>query len=138
VINRTIVTAFVSVVAMSVFGSGRISGDQERVSIATTARIIRINAKAKTMVVRSSEGSAVRVFPAFEVPGLIIPGGIAIALPARAGSFDDYTVVTTGDTTFQDGVDPLRFEDFKNGEVISIHGERSGRILTASRVAKWG
>ena len=137
--NRGITATVVSIAVMSIFGVARINGDngdQERTSIATTARIIRINSKAKTMVVRSSEGSAVRSGPAIEMPGVMIPGRISITLPERAGA--EFTVVTTGDTTFQDGVDPLQFEDFKRGETISIHGVRSGRIVTASRVAKWG
>ena len=137
--NRGITATVVSIAVMSIFGAARINGDngdQERTSIATTARIIRINSKAKTMVVRSSEGSAVRSGPAIEMPGVMIPGRISITLPERAGA--EFTVVTTGDTTFQDGVDPLQFEDFKRGETISIHGVRSGRVVTASRVAKWG
>jgi Domain of unknown function (DUF5666) len=133
---RTVAAALVLLAAMSAFGSGRINGDQERGSIATTARIIKVNTKTRTMLVRSSGGPALRNAPAFEVPGFRIPRGIA--LPALAGIPYDYTVVTTGDTTFQDGADPLQFQDFKNGETISIHGVRSGRTLTASRVAKWG
>jgi hypothetical protein len=49
----------------------------------------------------------------------------------------EYTVVTTGDTLFQDGVDAIRFEDFKSGETISIHGVLKGTTLTAFRLAKW-
>ena len=50
---------------------------------------------------------------------------------------DQYTVVTTGDTLFQDGTDAIRFEDFKRGETISIHGMLKGMTFTASRLAKW-
>jgi len=31
-------------------------------------------------------------------------------------------VATTNETVFQDGADPIRFEDFKIGETISVHG----------------
>jgi hypothetical protein len=135
VMNRGIAATVVSLAVMSIFGTARAKGDSDA-SIATTARIIRINSKAKTMVVRSSEGSAVRSGPAIEMPGVMLPGRISITLPERAGA--EFTVVTTGDTTFQDGADALQFEDFKRGETISIHGVRSGRVVTASRVAKWG
>jgi len=137
VINRWIAGAVISLVAMSVFATARGNGDLDRADIATTARIIRINSKSRTMVVRSSEGPGIRSGPAIELPGMMIPGGISLVWAAeRAGS--DYTVVTTGETTFQDGADPLQFEDFKRGETISIHGVRNGRTVTASRVAKWG
>ena len=87
------------------------------------------------MVVRGSESSAGRSVSGIEMSWIMIPGAIPISLPERAGS--EYTVVTTSDTAFQDGADPLQFEDFKRGETISIHGVRSGRTVTASRVAKW-
>jgi hypothetical protein len=57
--------------------------------------------------------------------------------PSDGETRDDYTVVTTCDTVFQDGADPIRFEDFKIGETISIHGVRKDTTLTASRLAKW-
>ena len=50
---------------------------------------------------------------------------------------DEFTVVTMGDTIFQDGADAIRFEDFKRGETISVHGVLKGMTLTASRLAKW-
>ena len=136
VITRGIAATVVSLVAISVFASARISGDPDRASIATTARIIRINSRTRTLVVRSSESPAARSVSDLEVSWTMIPGGIPVSLPPRSGS--EYTVVTTSDTAFQDGSDPLQFEDFKRGETISIHGVKSGHTLTASRVAKWG
>jgi hypothetical protein len=38
---------------------------------------------------------------------------------------------------FQDGGDVIRFEDFKTGETISIHGVLEGKTIVASRIAKW-
>ena len=80
--------------------------------------------------------------------GITLPGGITIALPGSgknsprpaaqdSNSLEEYTVVVVEDTVFQDGSDPIRFEDFKNGEVISIHGSLTGQTVTASRIAKW-
>jgi hypothetical protein len=84
------------------------------------------------------------------MPNMRMPGGISISLPGRAtkvpaakttpdvaNNLNEYTVVTSNDTVFQDGIDSLRFEDFKSGETISIHGLLSGSTLTASRIAKW-
>ena len=83
----------------------------------------------------------------FQLPGITFPGSIMIPLPGGTPKppqstpnfehLDEYTVVTTGDTLFQDGSDCIPFEDFKAGETISIHGELKGTILTASRLAKW-
>lgn len=135
-INRSIAFAALPIAVLSLFASARSNADSERNPIATTARIIKINAKTKTMVVRSevpADAAPQRV--EFRVPGMMIPGGISIAVPAKTW---DYTVVTTSETAFQDGIDALRFEDFKSGETISIHGVLSGKTLTATRVAKWG
>ena len=83
----------------------------------------------------------------FQLPGITFPGSIMIPLPGGTAKppqstpniedRDEYIVVTTGDTLFQDGSDCIPFEDFKTGETISIHGELKGTILTASRLAKW-
>ena len=62
------------------------------------------------------------------------------AQPKRTSSVknaDEYTVVTTDNTVFQDGADAINFEDFKSGETISIHGVLKGTTLTAFRLAKW-
>ena len=52
-------------------------------------------------------------------------------------NLDEFTVSATPDTLFQDGADAVRFEAFKPGETISIHGYLRGPILTASQIAKW-
>jgi hypothetical protein len=68
-----------------------------------------------------------------------LPGSAAKPLQSvpNIEHLDEYTVLTTSDTLFQDGSDSIAFEDFKTGETISIHGELKGTILTASRLAKW-
>jgi hypothetical protein len=143
-------------VALSVFASDR----PEKMSIATTARIVRMNAKTRTMLVRGSEGAAALNMRAMDaqawqgvglkLPEITLPGGISIVLPGKTGrlpqpkspeslpdSLSEYTIVTTNDTVFQDGAASIRFDDFKNGETISVHGVLSGSTLTASRLAKW-
>jgi hypothetical protein len=156
--NRIFCVTVFSLVAMTVFAADSPKGEQE-MFIATTGQIVKINARARTMLVRGSEGPAIRDVPPIQPtswqrmgvkgPGIRIPGCITIALPGRSGkapqskptpdttSLDEYTVVTTNDTVFQDGADPIQFEDFKSGETISIHGILKGMTLTASRVAKW-
>jgi hypothetical protein len=123
-------------------------------SIATTGRIIKIDAKNRTMKVRGSEGPAARSAAPPEMkeslwqrigvkmPNMRMPGGITISLPGRTtkvptakpapdiNNLNEYTVVTNNETVFQDGIDSLRFEDFKSGETISIHGLFSGSTLT--------
>ena len=84
---------------------------------ATTGRIIAIDTKARMMTLSTSQGPAI-----FEL--------------ASTG-LDVFSVVTTGRTLFQDGADPIRFEDFKTGETVSVHGRLRGLVLTASRVSKW-
>jgi hypothetical protein len=128
--------------------------------VATTGRIVKVDWKAKTLRVRGSDGQtpSVRVVSQNfsqmmtglkQRIGVTLPGGITIAFPGRTKSpvpaktddiknnLDEYTVVTTEDTIFQDGADSVRFEDFKNGDVISIHGSLNGSTLTATRIAKW-
>src|SRR5215831_16174169 len=159
--NRILSIVVILLVTASDFATDRFNRDPEQMSIATTGRIIKIDAKNRTMKVRGSEGPAVRNAAAPEMkeslwqrigvkmPNMRMPGGITIALPGRttkvptakpapeATNLNEYTVVTNGDTVFQDGIDPLRFEDFKSGETISIHGLLTGSTLTASRIAKW-
>ncbi len=92
--------------------------------IATTGRIISINARERTM----------------RVSGLLpvrIDRGDQLKCTSSVKCADEYTVVTTGDAIFQDGADAIRFEDFKSGETISIHGVLKGMTLMASRLAKW-
>jgi hypothetical protein len=113
--------------------------------------------KNRTMKVRGAETQP-RSVPEFKeslwqrlsvrMPSVRKPGRITINLPgrsaraaAKSGSDtwtpNEFLVVTTDDTVFQDGIDPLRLEDFHVGETISIHGVRGGTTLKASRIAKW-
>jgi hypothetical protein len=156
--NRILTIAAVLLLAITAFATDRFNQDPQQMSVATTARIIKIDAKARTIKVRGSDGPALRTAPEFKeslwqrigvkMPGMKVPGGIMIALPGRANRTtqakpdvvvnpNEYMVLTTNDTAFQDGPDSLRFEDFKTGETISIHGQLRGAILTATRIAKW-
>jgi hypothetical protein len=157
--NRIVTIAVVLLAAMPALATDRFNRDPERMSVATTARIIKIDAKARTMKVRGSDGPAVRSVPEIreslwqrigvKMPSMKVPGGIMISLPGRNNktpqakptpdivNTNEYTVLTTNETVFQDGPDTLRFEDFKTGETISIHGQLNGAVLTASRIAKW-
>jgi hypothetical protein len=159
--NRILSIAVVLLLTASAFATDRFNRDPEQMSIATTGRIIKIDAKNRSMKVRGSEGAAARsAAPAemkeslwqrigVKMPNMRMPGGITISLPGRAtkvpaakpapdtNNLNEYTVVTNSDTMFQDGIDSLRFEDFKSGETISIHGLLNGSTLTASRIAKW-
>src|SRR5262249_50071403 len=107
------------------FRSGSDSCDRKHSPqrIATTARIITIGTD-RTMIVSGS-------LPLRTGKG---------SQPKRASSInntDEYIVVTTADTVFQDGADSIQFEEFKGGETVSIHGAFKGTTLTASRLAKW-
>src|SRR5215813_13291621 len=136
--NRILSIAVVLLVTASAFATDRFNRDPEQMSIATTGRIIKIDAKNRTMKVRGSEGPAVRnAVPAdmkeslwqrigVKMPNMRMPGGITISLPGRTTkapatkpapentNLNEYIVVTNSDTVFQDGIDPLRFEDFKS------------------------
>jgi hypothetical protein len=134
---------------MSGFASDRPNGERSRV-IATTGQIIKINTSDKTLTVSGPASAAGNnLLPrqrswrlGVQVSGIFIPGRLTIPLPqAKSPSNlerqDEYTVLTTTDTVFQDGADDIRFEDFKSGETISIHGALKGTTLTAARLAKW-
>jgi hypothetical protein len=160
--SRTLSIAIVLLFALCANAADRFAPDPEQVSIATTGRIVKVDAKAKTLRVRGSDGqtpSTRSVSQNFSQMmqglkqriGVTLPGGITISLPGRAKSqnnskttdennknnLEEYTVVTTDDTSYQDGGDSIRFEDFRSGDVISIHGSLRGSTLTASRIAKW-
>jgi hypothetical protein len=160
--NRILSIAVVLLLTASAFATDRFNLDPQQMSIATTGRIVKIDAKNRTMKVRGSEGPTVRNAPpavvkeslwqriGVKMPNMRMPGGITISLPGRTtkapsakpapdvtNNLNEYTVVTNNDTVFQDGIDSIRFEDFKTGETISIHGLLSGSTLTASRLAKW-
>ena len=140
--NRFIPVVVGLLVGVSVFASDRFGTDHEQLSIATTGRIVRINPKARTMTIRSSDPALAPSIPSLKLPQIVFPGGIAVTLPSSsprpaASSPSEYTLVTTNETAFQDGADSIRFDDFKTGETISIHGVLNGAVLTASRLAKW-
>ena len=157
--NRILCIAIILAGALTASAADRFARDPEHISIATTGRIIKIDQKNKTLRVRGSDGQMAS-FKAVssnisqmmqgikQKIGVTLPGGITIALPGRnkttskpaqdtANNLEEYTVVTTNDTAFEDGSDSIRFEDFKNGEIVSIHGVLSGNTVTASRIAKW-
>ncbi|HLH31410.1 MAG TPA: DUF5666 domain-containing protein [Terriglobia bacterium] len=144
--NRILSIAIVVLVAASAFAADRLNPDPEQISIATTGRIVRIDMKTRTLKVRGGEGLPVKAPDIKEslwqrigmkMPSVHMPVSLRISLPGRTANLSEFTVVTTDDTVFQDGADPLRLEDFKSGETISIHGLLSGGTLQASRIAKW-
>ena len=120
--------------------------------IATTGRIMMIDLKNKTLRVRASDDQFTQRFLQAKQgdtsPVITFPGGATIRFPQRTGkhpspagsttpNLNQYMVVITGKTVFQDGAEPMRLEDFTVGETISIHGWYAGNTLTASRIAKW-
>jgi hypothetical protein len=160
--NRILSVAIVLLVAMSASAADRFARDPDtdQISMATTGRIVKIDAKNKTFKVRASDSQSLSIW---NVPqslsqmlqglkqriGVTLPGGITIALPGRGGKIaskpaqtprnnvEEYTVVVTENTVFQDGADSINFDDFRTGETVSIHGVLNGSTLTASRIAKW-
>jgi hypothetical protein len=130
-------------------------GDRSNVDgtfIATTGRIVAIDLQNKMLRVRGSDIEPARNLarPRRHMPVITLPGGLSIHIPVRvdrtsnpsrtaanAPNLDEYTVVITSKTLIQDGGDPIRLEDFTEGEIISIHGGLNGNILTASRLSKW-
>jgi hypothetical protein len=157
--NRILTIATILLVALSASAADRFARDPEQISIATTGRIVKIDQKNKVLKVRGSDGQSLSIRSISQSfsqmmqglkqrIGVTLPGGITIAFPGRgknsskpapdpANILDEYTVVTTQDTVFQDGGEAIRFEDFKTGETISIHGVLGGSTITASRIAKW-
>jgi len=157
--NRILSSAILLLLAMSASAADRFARDPEQISIATTGRIVKIDLKNKTLKVRGSDGQGLSVRNVHQNLsqmmvglkqriGVMLPGGITIALPGRTAktpskqaedinSLEEYTVVVTHDTVFQDGAEYIEFDDFRTGETISIHGSLDGNTLTASRIAKW-
>jgi hypothetical protein len=140
----------------SINAADRFSPDPEQISLATTGRIVKLDLKNRTLRVRGTEAQAVAAASRpiqnsslWQRLGLNLPRGIRIDLPGLNGkrpskpasnaenNLDDYTVIVTDDTLIRDGAEPIRLEDFKVGETISIHGVLRGNTLTASRIAKW-
>jgi hypothetical protein len=156
--SRLLTITLLLLVTASAVAADSFNQDPQQTSIATTGRILRIEMKNRTLKVRSSESHSVRNMPeikeslwqrlSMRMPSVRMPS-IAIALPghnARNSSAksvpdnlppNEFVVVTTGGTLFEDGADTLSLEDFKAGETISIHGALIGSTLKASRIAKW-
>src|SRR5262245_20342004 len=157
--NRILSSAILVLLTMSASAADRFARDPEQISIATTGRIVKIDLKNKTLRVRGSDVQSLSVRNVHQNlsqmlvglkqrMGVTLPDGITIALPGRTATtpskpaedinnLEEYTVVVTNDTVFQDGAEYLELDDFKTGENISIHGSLNGNILTASRIAKW-
>ena len=143
--------------AASAFATDSFNKSLEQMKLATTGRIMRIDLKSGTLKVRGAESPLPKNVPEIKeslwqrigvkMPSVRMPGLIAIALPGRNAKIssrppdtinpNEFLVVTTDDTLFQDGSDPLQLEDFHVGETISIHGVLNGTTLKASRIAKW-
>ena len=154
--NRTLSMAILLLMTASAFATDRFNNqDVRQTPMATTGRILRIDMKNRTLKVRGVESQSLRNMPeireslwqriSVKMPGVRMP---AISLPghntrsaAKPASENlppnEFMVVTTDDTLFQDGIETLRLEDFRTGETISIHGVLHGSTVNASRIAKW-
>ena len=155
--KRILPCAFLLLAAICASAADGFARDPAQTSLATTGRIVRIDFKNKTLKMRGADNQNQSIFSISQMMqalrqriGFTLPGGISIGLPGRNNDknsqksaadakypLDEYTVVVTDDTIFQDGGDYIRFEDFKAGETISIHGVLRGSTLTATRIAKW-
>jgi hypothetical protein len=152
--NRVVSILGMLLLASSASAADR-SPDPEQISIATTGRILKVDTKNRTLKVRGSDPGIANVAQTTQGPGLMqrlglsLPRSIRIEFPGLNGkrtpkqtsdtenNLEEYTVIITNDTLIQDGSDPIRLEDFKVGETISIHGVLQGKTLKASRIAKW-
>jgi hypothetical protein len=144
----------VALYASAAYGDGEKS---ERIQIATTAFITRIDLKNNLFKVRSSTRLAQ---PNVRIPtrqernrgwsAVILPTGVTIRLPVSAdkepvnknaedvlNSGTEYIVTLTEATVLSDGYQPIKLENFEIGERISIHGTFNGTNLTATRISKW-
>src|SRR5690349_8394080 len=125
--NRALSIAIVLLATTCASAADRFARDPEQITLATTGRIIKIDTKAKTLKVRGSDGQtpyARSVSQNFSQMflglrqriGVTLPGGITIAFPGRTknpnaskspddskNSLEEYTVITTGETVYQDG-----------------------------------
>src|SRR5262249_61667422 len=138
---RILTGAILLLLAISGSAADRFARDPEEISMATTARIVKIDLKGRTLRVRASDQSlTVRnthqnlsqmVVGLKQRIAVSLPGGITIALPGRTGkvpskpadenkvnNLEEYTVFVTNDTVFQDGIEYISLEDFKPGETI--------------------
>ena len=135
-----------------------LAADQDRftgagMSLATTGRIVTIDLQNRMLRVRGSDNEPapqyVHTRRHLSTSVITFPGGLSIHIPLRVcrnpvsktstgvPNLDEYTVIITSKTLIQDGADPIRLEDFTEGETVSIHGVLNGNILTASRFSKW-
>jgi hypothetical protein len=154
--KRLLSIAVLMLFAASAFATDRFNQSPEQMALATTGRILRVDLKSGTLKVRGAESQSSKNVPEIKeslwqrigvkMPSVRMPGRIAIALPGHNSKIsaksetinpNEFLVITTDDTLFQDGSDPLRLEDFHVGETISIHGSLNGTTLKASRIAKW-
>ena|SRR5215831_15482391 len=155
--NRILSIAILVLVTASAFATDRFNNqDLRQKSIATTGRILRIDLKNRTLKVRGAESQSLRnvpdireslwqrigvKMPSVRMPAISLPGYNTRSSSAKPASDNlapnEFMVVTTDDTLFQDGVENLRLEDFRAGETISIHGALTGSTVNASRIAKW-
>jgi hypothetical protein len=153
-IMKSVFSTIVLVLALtSAHSADRFTREPQQISIATTGRIQRIDLTNKTFEVRGSDAPSI-----LNVSHMVqtlrqrivfsFPGGFTFSFPGfgakhpkteneNANDLDEYTVVITNDTVIQDGAEPIELEDFRVGEMISIHGVLRGNTLTASRIAKW-
>ena len=161
--NRIVASLILSLLAISGSAADRFARDPDEISMATTGRIVKIDLKSKTLRVRVSDGQSLSVRNVHtnlsqmmvglkQKISVTLPGGITIALPGRNGKTpskpendkndkvsgpEEFIVVITNDTVFQDGSDCIELQDFRPGETVSIHGSLNANILTATRIAKW-
>jgi hypothetical protein len=158
--NRILSIAILVLVTASAFATDRFNNfnnqDIRQTPIATTGRILRIDLKNRTLKVRGAENQSLRNMPEMKeslwqrisvrmpsvrMPAISLPGHSTRNSAAKPATDNlppnEFMVVTTDDTLFQDGADALRLEDFRAGETISIHGVLNGISVHASRIAKW-
>jgi len=150
--TRILSIAIVLLATMPASAADRFARDPEKISIATTGRITKIDAKTRTLKVRGADPQSLSIRSVSQNIsqmmqglkqriGVTLPGGITIAFPGHgrpaaskpgdgyANDLEEYTVAVTNDTVFADGAESIRFEDFKAGETISIHGVLSGSTV---------
>ena len=151
------IVALFLLVALSTSAAYADGKKSDRIPIATTAFITRIDFKNNLFKVRSSTKTAE---PKAGIPArqernrgwgvVILPTGVTIRLPLNAdrepanktaedvlNSGSEYTVTLTEATVLTDGYQPIKLQNFEIGERISIHGTFNGTNLAATRISKW-
>src|SRR5262245_44202569 len=120
--NRILPIAMVLLLAVSAGAAVRFAADPDPnpvgTSIATTGRIVKIDAKNKTFKVRGSDGQTLTIRNVSQSIsslmqgvkqriGIALPGGVSIPLPGRkspskpqekTNSLEEFTVIITNDT----------------------------------------